>query len=85
MLILDNPFGKCNFPEFIRMQLTLARQLNVQLIYTTAVDDLGALMHFPNRIRLRNTSRHRVTQHSHVTLDDETVVTGIRLAKRITS
>lgn len=85
VLILDNPFGKCNFPEFIRMQLTLARQLNVQLIYTTAVDDLGALAHFPNRIRLRNTSRHRVTQHSHVTLDEEAAVTGIRLAKRNTS
>ena len=82
VLVLDNPFGKCNYPEFIRQQLAIANQLNIQLVYTTGVEDLGALSHFPNRIKLRNTTRNRRTGFAHVTHDEEGIVTGIRVARR---
>lgn len=54
VLILDNPIGRASRRRFIEMQLAFARAMNVQLVYTTAVQDAEALSVMPNLIRLRN-------------------------------
>ncbi len=53
-LLLDNPFGKASRPKFLELQREVARAMNIQLIFTTGIDDLEALAIFPNIIRLRN-------------------------------
>lgn len=54
VLILDNPIGRASRRRFLEMQLAFARAMNVQLIYTTAVNDAEALSVMPNLIRLTN-------------------------------
>jgi hypothetical protein len=53
-LVLDNPIGKASADFLIEKQRAVASALGVQLIYTTGVNDLGALDHVPKLIRLRN-------------------------------
>jgi DNA repair exonuclease SbcCD ATPase subunit len=53
-LLLDNPIGKASRPKFLELQREVARAMNIQLIFTTGIDDLEALSIFPNIIRLRN-------------------------------
>lgn len=53
-LLLDNPLGKASRPKFLELQREVARAMNIQLIFTTGIDDLEALSIFPNIIRLRN-------------------------------
>jgi hypothetical protein len=59
VLLLDNPFGTASKREFIELQLRVARQMGVQLIYTTGVNDLGALDVLPRILRLRKRHRDR--------------------------
>ena len=59
VLLLDNPFGTASKREFVELQLRLARQMGVQLIYTTGVNDLGALDVLPRILRLRKRHRDR--------------------------
>lgn len=54
VLILDNPIGRASRRRFVEMQLAFARAMNVQLVYTTAVNDAEALSVMPNIIRLTN-------------------------------
>jgi hypothetical protein len=61
VLILDNPFGTASKREFVELQLRVARQMDVQLIYTTGVNDLGALDVLPRILRLRKRHRDRRT------------------------
>ena len=69
-LLLDNPFGKSSSISFVRLQREVAARLGVQLIYTTAVQDLGALSEFRRVIRLerrrnrRNDALHLVERES---------------------
>jgi hypothetical protein len=83
VLILDNPIGTCSNVALMRLQRTIAAQMRVQLVYTTGVDDLEALEVLPNKIRLRNTHRDRVTGDYHVTEDESDFgkVEGIRLVE----
>jgi hypothetical protein len=53
-LLLDNPIGKASRPKFLELQREVAQAMNIQLIFTTGIDDLEALSIFPNIIRLRN-------------------------------
>ena len=88
VLILDNPVGISSKEDFIRLQLDLARQMGVQLLYTTGVNDLGALSVLPMIVRLRNQSRDRVTgdllvtEESSKSTSAEGKVEGVRVAWR---
>ena len=53
-LLLDNPIGKASRPKFLELQREVARAMNIQLIYTTGVNDFEAIRMLPNVIRLRN-------------------------------
>ena len=83
ILILDNPIGRASRTVFINMQRQFASAMGIQLIYTTAVNDLEALSILPNIVRLRN---ERVDLHrGHRLLEIDPSVTrsveAIRLAK----
>lgn len=54
VLFLDNPTGRASAGYLLELQLTVARKLGVQLVYTTGIFDLNALSVFPLIIRLRN-------------------------------
>lgn len=69
-LVLDNPIGKASADFLIEKQRAVATALGVQLIYTTGVNDLGALDHFPKLIRLRNDQELRQASR-YVHLDSE--------------
>ena len=60
-LLLDNPIGKASRPKFLELQREVARAMNVQLIYTTGVNDFEAIRMLPNIIRLRNDRRDQTT------------------------
>jgi len=73
VLLLDNPIGTCSSVPLLELQRAVAREMRVQLVYTTGVHDLEALATLPNVIRLRNAYRERLTGDNHVTLEqDET-------------
>ena len=69
VLLLDNPFGTASKRGFVELQLRLARQMGVQLIYTTGVNDLGALDVLPRILRLRK--RHRDRRSGDLLLSQE--------------
>ena len=61
-LVLDNPLGTASHVELLRLQRDVAAAHGVQLVFTTGVEDFGAVGQFPNIVRLRNTPgtlRHR--------------------------
>lgn len=78
ILVLDNPIGTCSSVPLLELQRTIAREMRVQLIYATGVDDLEALETLPNKVRLRNTMRDRNTGDFHVT--HEAHVEAVRVA-----
>ncbi|WP_282776783.1 hypothetical protein [Nocardia sp. CC201C] len=53
-LVLDNPLGTASHVALLRLQRDVAEAHGVQLVYTTGVEDLGAVGQFPNVLRLRN-------------------------------
>jgi hypothetical protein len=69
VLLLDNPVGTCSSVPLLELQRTVARQMRVQLVYTTGVNDPNAVATFPNTVRLRNHHRAQSTGDLHVTLD----------------
>lgn len=71
VLILDNPIGTCSSVPLLELQRTIARQMRVQLIYATGVEDVEALQTLPNKIRLRNTHRDRTSGDYHVTYEPD--------------
>lgn len=91
-LVLDNPLGTASHVQLLRLQRAVAAAHGVQLVYTTGVEDLGAVGQFPNVVRLRNspgTLRHRryVTVESRTgsALGDghgeEAGITSVRVAR----
>ncbi|MBQ9395465.1 MAG: hypothetical protein IJU23_08105 [Proteobacteria bacterium] len=83
VLILDNPIGRASRTVFINMQRQFASAMGIQLIYTTAVNDLEALSILPNVVRLRN---ERVDlNRGHRLLEQDVDISGqleaIRVAK----
>ena len=90
-LVLDNPLGTASHVELLRLQRDVAAAHGVQLVFTTGVEDFGAVGQFPNVLRLRNspgTLRHR----RYVTVDTRSVsavepdgeepgITGVRVTR----
>jgi len=54
VLFLDNPIGRASASYLLELQMTVARKLGVQLVYTTGLFDTNALSVFPLIVRLRN-------------------------------
>jgi hypothetical protein len=82
VLILDNPIGRASRARFLELQREVARAMNVQLIYTTAVNDLEALQALPNIIRLRNTTFDRSTATQLVELEQSPgQIEAVRIAR----
>ena len=83
VLILDNPIGRASRTVFINMQRQFASAMGIQLIYTTAVNDLEALSILPNVVRLRN--ERTDLNKGHRLLEKDVDISGqleaIRLAK----
>lgn len=80
VLILDNPFGKASLRDFVEIQMRVASQMGVQLVYATGINDLGALEVFPRIVRLRNTHRDRRTGDKLVTQDRDPSESGVEAA-----
>jgi hypothetical protein len=83
-LLLDNPFGKCNREDLVRMHVQLAEQLRVQLIVMTGLKDPVILMSYPKRVRLVNDQVNRVTGANHVRLatDEEAKISSMENLRR---
>jgi hypothetical protein len=77
VLLLDNPVGTCSSVPLLELQRQVARQMRVQLVYTTGVNDPDAVSTFPNTVRLRNNHRARASGDLHVTV--ESGIEGIRV------
>ncbi len=56
-LILDNPIGAASRPLLLELQREVAQARNIQLIYTTGVQDFEAISMFPNIVCVRNDQR----------------------------
>ncbi len=84
VLLLDNPIGRASRPKFLELQRAVAREMGVQLIYTTGVDDYGALHALPNTVRLRNSRISRATGQHVVELEppDESVIETAQLSRK---
>lgn len=78
ILVLDNPIGTCSSVPLLELQRDIAREMRVQLIYATGVDDLEALETLPNKIRLRNAMRDRASGDLHVTPEGQ--LEAVRIA-----
>jgi hypothetical protein len=70
VLFLDNPIGRASAGYLLELQLTVAKKLGVQLVYTTGLFDLSALSVFPLIIRLRNDADLRAGM-KYLRVDDE--------------
>lgn len=70
VLFLDNPIGRASAGYLLDLQLGVARELGVQLIYTTGLFDLNALAVFPLIVRLRNDQDLR-SGKKYLILEDE--------------
>ena len=82
-LLLDNPFGKCNRPDLVQMQVQLAEQLRVQLIVLTGLREPVIMMSYPRRIRLVNDVLNRVTGAKHVrVIESEGQITSVDNLRR---
>lgn len=92
-LVLDNPLGDANATFLVALQRLVARMNDVQLIYTTGVNDMDALRLFPVVTRLTNESAKR-SHLAYVVADeaflkrlepadgDNAIITGTRLVRR---
>jgi hypothetical protein len=84
-LVLDNPLGTASHVALLRLQRDVAAAHGVQLVYTTGVEDLGAVGQFPNVLRMRNAPgslrarRYVVVEERFGTTDDG--ITSARVAR----
>jgi len=70
ILLLDNPFGEANSPDFVQLQVDMAQKLGVQLIYTASGDPRELLAMFRRNNRLYQRHGKGV---KHVGVEDVTV------------
>lgn len=92
-LILDNPIGDANATYLVTLQRLVAHTSEVQLIYTTGVNDMDAIRLFPVLNRLSNETARR-SNLAYVVADptflkqlapvdgDAALITGTRLVRR---
>ncbi|PRP89897.1 Chromosome partition protein Smc [Enhygromyxa salina] len=85
VLVLDNPLGTCSTVALVQLQRRIARQMKVQLIYTTGIEDREAISVMPNTIRLRNTHRDARTGDHHITGESEGAVEQARIVEAASS
>jgi hypothetical protein len=79
-LLLDNPLGKANLPDFVDLQISMADRMGVQYICGTGINDFDALAGFPKIIRLRNSSINPRTGANIVEVEGEAAkITAISL------
>jgi hypothetical protein len=82
-LLLDNPVGKANLPDFLDLQIRIADIVGVQYICGTGINDIEALGAFPKVIRLRNSSISRsgayVVKHAQ---DTYTPITSVAISAK---
>jgi len=69
MLFLDNPFGEANSLTFVKMQLLMARALNIQLVYTASGSHKHLMARFPRVVRLSQEAGTK-TQKTYVKATD---------------
>lgn len=81
-LVLDNPLGTASHVALLRLQRDVAAAHGVQLVYTTGVEDLGAVGQFPNVLRMRN-APGSLRNRRYVVLDEQSgpVENGITSAR----
>ncbi|MBE1582184.1 hypothetical protein ACFPOI_28370 [Nonomuraea angiospora] len=84
-LVLDNPLGTASHVALLRLQREVAAAHGVQLVYTTGVEDLGAVGQFPNVLRMRNAPGALRTRR-YVVLEERfgsavEGITGVRLTR----
>jgi hypothetical protein len=81
-LVLDNPLGTASHVALLRLQRDVAAAHGVRLVYTTGVEDLGAVGQFPNVLRMRNAPGALRTRR-YVVLEDRfgSAVDGITAAR----
>ncbi|TDD60002.1 hypothetical protein E1263_12965 [Kribbella antibiotica] len=82
-LVLDNPLGTASHVALLRLQRDVAAAHGVQLVYTTGVEDFGAVGQFPNVLRMRNSpgalrARRYVVVEDRIGEPDEGI-TGVRV------
>ena len=81
-LLLDNPIGKANQATLMEVQQRVAEAFGLQLIYTTGLDDMGALASFNTIIRLDGRQNPR-SGRVHIVVDGDqansTYLDSIRL------
>ncbi|WP_370964682.1 hypothetical protein [Amycolatopsis sp. cg9] len=80
-LVLDNPLGTASHVALLRLQRDVAAAHGVQLVYTTGVEDLGAVGQFPNVLRMRNApgslrNRRYVVLDQQNTADDDGITSA---------
>jgi hypothetical protein len=79
--VLDNPLGTASHVALLRLQRDVAAAHGVQLVYTTGVEDLGAVGQFPNVLRMRNApgslrNRRYVVLDQQATADDDGITSA---------
>ena len=92
-LVLDNPLGDANATYLVALQRLVAQMSDVQLVYTTGVNDMDALRLFPVLTRLTNETAKR-SHLAYVIADeaflkrlapvdgDNAIITGTRLVRK---
>ena len=74
-LIQDNSIGTANLPRLVDLQIQMAKQAGIQLIYFTGLNDLDSLRRFPIIISVKNTqmqSRDGIaSKESHIIVMDK--------------
>jgi hypothetical protein len=83
-LLLDNPVGKANLPDFLDLQINIAEIVGVQYICGTGINDLEALGAFPKILRMRNSSINPRTGANVVQVTGEVgnTVTAVQVAAK---
>jgi hypothetical protein len=76
-LLLDNPIGTASRQKFLAMQRDVAHAMGIQLIYTTALEDLEAIRMLPVMLRLRKGRYDR--RHGHQLVELESSIEAARL------
>lgn len=65
-LLLDNPFAKATLAAMWKAQLLLAREMGIQLVFATAIQDYNTLGEFPYIIRVAKAGLNAKTQRTHL-------------------
>ena len=81
-LWLDNPFGQASADSFIRTMRFAADQLGLQLVFTAAPKDQGALSMFDRIIALARRSRPSSKEKVVILADNEHEVTDLLLIQK---